>query len=185
MWIKLGLSAVLVAAIAGAGFWFNGVLNDNKIKAMTIDILAKQVAAANAERDTARKEARENVDKINGELRLANKLAEQAEADNEKLHRRLTHANAALETWKLSSAVAAAALAQPMPDSVLPRPETGPTTEIGRDPCQTSSASDGSDTGTCPRTIAEGLRLCNEVQTAFRQCNLRLELLRDWSAAQP
>lgn len=185
MLTRLILAGVLLAALISGGMYVKHVITKNAEQAMEITQLKGEVASAEAARDKARKDAIVAIAKINGELELANRLAEEAAVKQEKLNRRLSHANAAIETWKLSSAVAAAALGQPMPAGVLPEPEVGPTTRIYRDPCTAASPSYESGTGTCSRSIAEGLRLGNEMQKAFRACNLQLEQLRMWSAALP
>ena len=185
MLTRLILAGVLLAALISGGVYIKHVIAKNATLEIEVKALNDKVVSANAERDKARKDANDAIARIKGELELANRLAEEAAVKQEKLNRRLSHANAAIETWKLSSAVAAAALGQPMPAGVLPEPEVGPTTRIYRDPCTAASPSYESGTGTCSRSIAEGLRLGNEMQKAFRACNLQLEQLRMWSAALP
>lgn len=185
MWLKLALALAVFAALISGGLYVKHVIAKNAEQAMEITQLKGEVASAEAARDKARKDAIDAIARIKGELELANRLAEEAAVKQENLNRRLSNANAAIETARLSSKAMAAALGMPLPDGVLPAPETGPTTGIHRDPCSPASPSYESGTGTCSRSIAEGLRLGNEMQKALRACNLQLDQLRTWSAARP
>lgn len=189
-WLKLALVGALVGGLAYAGIEVRNAFVERAQLTADVKALESAVAEKNDELraaedavNDARREAKEQIEKIQGEVTLANQLAEAAVKKNQIIARDLAHAKAAVETWKLSSAAAAAAASLPFPTGVLEPPTTGPTTQIERDPCPTAGLPDGAGAGACVPNLGEGLRLCTAMQGALRTCNVQLEQLRTWSQA--
>lgn len=190
IWLKLALVALLVGGVTYAGVEVRNAFVEraqfsaaNDQLKETIKAKDDAIAAAEKAADDARRDAKAQIDKIKGEVDLANQLAAAAVEKTKTIARNLAHANAAIETWKLSSAVAAAAAGMPFPAGVLEPPETGPTAQIERDPCPAAGPSDKAGSGTCVPTLSEGLRLCTAMQGALRTCNGQLEQLQIWKKA--
>ena len=189
-WLKLAMVGALVGGLAYAGIEVRNAFVERAQFAAANDqlketIKAKDDAIAAAEKaaDDARRDAKAQIDKIKGEVDLANQLAAAAVEKTKTIARNLAHANDAIETWKLSSAAAAAAAAMPFPVGVLEPPKTGPTAQIERDPCPAAGSPGTAGAGACVPTLSEGLRLCTAMQGALRTCNGQLEQLQIWKKA--
>jgi uncharacterized FlaG/YvyC family protein len=162
--------------------------------ARDIESLKLAVESANAERDKAREDSAALVAQMKTDVETRERIARESIARKQKINEDLNHANQKLQRLVAESkkhleqgaADLDACMRTVVPGGLLPRPETGPTTEVEGYLDEAASGAPGADPGAGDsQTIGDVVILAPYLQAAFRQCESDKRAIRDWIAAQP